>query len=129
MRTQNQINRLPLATCADYAFNPRNYNPARSIGHAILWLGKTKEQQGALKDLVEAYPGFIVAGGGAGTNPVKGKFGKLIADRDLRSAARNFIRHLEDIHARLKKQFPKSFLATRKTVAEDIDWMKGQTGG
>ena len=76
-----------------------------------------------------AYPGFIVAGGGAGTNPVKGKFGKLIADRDLRSAARNFIRHLEDIHARLKKQFPKSFLATRKTVAEDIDWMKGQTGG
>ena len=126
MHTQNQINRLPLATCADYAFDPRNYNPARSIGQAIRWLGKTKEQQRALKDLVEAYPGFIVAGGGAGTNPVRGRFGKLIADQDSRSAARGFIHHLEDIHRRLKTQFPKKFTATKKTVAEDIDWMKCQ---
>jgi AraC-like DNA-binding protein len=128
MHTQNQINRVPLATCADYAFNPRNYNPARSIGHAILWLGKTREQQRMLRDLVEIYPGFIVAGGGAGTNPVRGKFGKLMAERDSQSAARDFIHHLEDAQARLKKQFPNQFLAARKTVAEDIDWMKGQTG-
>src|ERR1035438_1649978 len=79
MHTQNQINRLPLATCADYAYDPRNYNPARSIGQAIVWLGKTSEQQHVLKDMVEAYPGFIVAGGASGTNPVRGKFGKLIA--------------------------------------------------
>jgi len=128
MHAQNQINRLPLATCADYAFDPRNYNPARSIGHAILWLGKTRQQQRALKDLVEAYPGFIVAGGGAGTNPVRGKFGKLIGLQDSRSTARNFIHHMEDIYAHLKIQFPKKFLATRKTVTEDIDWMKQQIG-
>jgi AraC-like DNA-binding protein len=128
MHTQNQINRLPLATCADYALDPRNYNPARSIGQAILWLGKTREQQRVLKDLVEAYPGFIVAGGGAGTNPVRGKFGKLLGLLDSRSAARDFIHHLEDIHARLRTQFPKRFPAARKTMAEDIDWMKAQTG-
>ncbi|HEX4122280.1 MAG TPA: beta-N-acetylglucosaminidase domain-containing protein [Verrucomicrobiae bacterium] len=127
MHAQNQINRLPLATCADYAFDPRNYNPARSVGQAILWLGKTARQQRVLKDLVEAYPGFIVAGGGAGTNPVRGKFGKLITDRDSRSAARDFIHHLEDIHSRLTAQFPRNFTDARKTVAEDIDWMKGQT--
>jgi hypothetical protein len=126
MHTQNQINRIPLATCADYAFDPRKYNPARSIGQAILWLGKTKEQQGVLKDLVEAYPGFIVAGGGAGTNPVRGKFGKLIVDRDSRTAARKLIDHMEDIHARLTGLFPTKFPATRKTVFDDICWMKHQ---
>ena len=128
MHTQNQINRIPLATCADYAFDPRNYNPARSIGQALLWLGKTVEQQRVLKDLVEAYPGFIVDGGGAGTNPVRGKFGKLIVDRDSRPAARDFVHHLEDIHARLRTQFPKRFPATRKTVADDVDWLKHQIG-
>jgi AraC family L-rhamnose operon regulatory protein RhaS len=127
MHSQNQINRLPLATCADYAFNPRRYNPARSIGQAILWLGKTTEQQRVLKDLVEAYPGFIVAGGGAGTNPVRGKFGKLIADRDSRSAARNFIHHLENVQEQLTRQFPRRFADARKTVLEDIQWMKEQT--
>ena len=128
MQTQNQINRIPLATCADYAVDPRNYNSVRSIGKAILWVGKTRKQQGVLKDLVEAYPGFIVAGGGCGTNPVRAKFGKLIDGRDSQSAARDFIHHLEDIHARLVTQFSKRFPATKKTVAEDIDWMKRQTG-
>lgn len=28
-------------TCADYAYNPRAYNPARSISQAILRFGKT----------------------------------------------------------------------------------------
>jgi hypothetical protein len=128
MYPQNQINRLPLATCAEYALDPRNYNPARAIGRSILRLGKTGEQQHVLKDLVEAYPGFIVAGGGAGTNPVRGKFDKLIADQDSRSAARKFIHHMEGIYARLMKHFPKSFPATKKTIAEDINWMNRQTG-
>jgi hypothetical protein len=128
MHSQNQINRLPLATCADYAFNPRNYNPARSIVQAIVWLGKTTEQQQVLKDLVEAYPGFIVAGGASGTNPVRGKFGKLIAEQDSRSAARKFIHHLEDIRTRLLRKFPKRFPAAKRTIAQDIDWMKRQTG-
>ena len=128
MHTQNQINRIPLATCADYAVDPRNYNPGRSIGKAILWLGKTIDQQRVLKDLVEAYPGFIVAGGGGGTNPVRGKFGKLLVGQDSRSTAQDFIHNMEDIHARLVTRFPKRFSATKKTVAEDIDWMKRQAG-
>lgn len=126
MHTQNQINRIPLATCADYAFDPRKYNPARSIGQAILWLGRTKEQQGVLKDLVEAYPGFIVAGGGAGTNPVRGKFGKLMVDQNSQTAARRFVNHIENIHARLTKLFPTKFPAARKTVLDDVCWMKQQ---
>jgi AraC-like DNA-binding protein len=128
MHTQNEINRIPLATCADYAFDPWNYNPARSIGQAILRLGKTAGQQSVLKDLVEAYPGFIVAGGASATNPVRGKFNKLMAGQDSRAKARNFIRHIEDIYHRLRAQFPKQFLAARKTIAGDIEWLKRQQG-
>lgn len=123
MCAQNQVNRIPLATCADYACNPRAYNPARSIGQAILRLGKTREQQQVLKDLVEAYPGFIVAGGGTGTNPVRARFGSLATEQ---SAARQFILQIEDVARRLVKLFPAQFSATRKTVLDDVLWMKRQ---
>lgn len=123
MCTQNQINRLPLATCAEYAANPRAYDPARSIGRAIVRLGKTRAQQAVLKDLVEAYPGFIVAGGGTGTNPVRARFGSLAAEP---SARRDFIRQMEDVAGRLAKLFPSRFCATRKTVLDDVLWMKQQ---
>ena len=128
MCTQNQINRIPLATCADYACNPEAYNPARSIGHAILRLTKAPAAQQVLKSLVEAYPGFIVVGGGTGTNPVRLKLGSLLQQAGGRSAAQDFIRHTEDIAARLAKLFPAQFLATRKTIRDDILWMKGQLG-
>jgi hypothetical protein len=128
MCTQNQINRIPLATCADYACNPEAYNPARSIGHAILRLTKAPAAQQVLKSLVEAYPGFIVAGGGTGTNPVRLRLGSLLQQAGGRSAALGFIRHTEDIAARLAKLFPAQFLATRKTIRDDILWMKGQLG-
>ena len=126
MCTQNQINRIPLATCADYAYNPRAYNPARSIGQAILRLGRTSAEWEALKELVEAYPGFIVAGGGTGTNPVRAKFGSLLATGHARSAARDFVSQIEHLASRLAKLFPTQFQATRKTVLADIQWMKQQ---
>jgi len=34
------------------------------------------------------------------------------------------IRRFEDLLARLTRHFPKEFLDARKTVADDIDWMK-----
>lgn len=126
MSTQNQINRIPLATCADYAYNPGAYDPARSIGQAILRLAKTEPRQQVLKELVEAYPGFIVSGGGSGTNPVRGKLGGIIASQNSPSAAQDFIHRIEDLSDRLTKLFPAQFLATKKTILDDIDWMKQQ---
>jgi hypothetical protein len=81
-----------------------------------------------LKELVEAYLGFIVAGGGAGTNPVRGKFGRLIAGEASRAAARRFTHYMDDIYRCLTTQFPKNFPATKKTIMADIDWMKAQMG-
>ncbi len=128
MCSQNQISRLPVATCADYAHDPGNYSPARSIGQAIQRLGRTRAQQEVLKQLVEAYPGFIVEGGGTGTNPVRARFGSLLAGGNSRAAAQSHIAHLEDILARLTKLFPTRFQATRRTILTDIEWMKQQSG-
>jgi AraC-like DNA-binding protein/mannose-6-phosphate isomerase-like protein (cupin superfamily) len=126
MCSQNQINRIPLATCADYANDPQSYRPARSIGQAIMRFARSKPQQGVLKELVEAYPGFIVAGGGAGTNPVRSKFGSLLTQDRTRAPAMKFIVAMEELAARLKKLFPAQFIDARKTLLNDIEWMKAQ---
>lgn len=126
MCSQNQINRIPLATAADYAFDPHAYKPARSIGQAILRLGHTPAEQTVLKELVEAYPGFIVAGGGTGTNPVRAKFGDLLAEDGSRLAAAKFAGGMEELAGRLGKSFPKQFLDAKHTLVADVAWMKEQ---
>lgn len=126
MCSQNQINRIPLATCADYANDPLAYKPARSIGQAVLRFGKTPQGQQALKELVEAYPGFIVAGGGTGTNPVRARFGGLLAQDRSQALAMKFVAQMEDLAARLTKLFPAHFLDARKTLLDDVGWMKTQ---
>jgi len=42
---QNQINRIPLLTCADFAWSSYAYDPGRSIGQALRRWGKTGEQR------------------------------------------------------------------------------------
>jgi len=125
MKPQNQINLIPLATCADYAYNPPGYDPARSIGQAIFLFGETSAQREVLEELVEAYPGFIAAGGGTGANPVREKFKKLAAEPDSR-AAWIFQHQIESLSARFQKEFPRRFRAAKKTVAADAVWMKAQ---
>jgi hypothetical protein len=131
MATQSQINRIPLATCADYAYNPWAYNPQRSIGQAILHFGETtgspKESEAQLQlltELVETYPGFITTGGGTGANPVRKTFSQLAAQGDGHTAAKEYCQRLESLSSRLAKEFPQQFLAAQKTVADDVTWMK-----
>lgn len=126
MAAQNQINRLPLATCADYAYNPWAYDPDRSIGQAILFLASSHSQRRVLKDLVETYPGLLVTGGGTGSNPVRPKLSGLLASDGGRTAATNFVRQFERMATGLATEFPGQFPATRKTLADDLDWMKRQ---
>ena len=126
MCSQNQINRLPLATAADYAAEPQTYKPARSIGRAIMRLGKNNAEQTVLKELVEAYPGFIVAGGGTGTNPVRARFGDLLGENDAHGTATKFVAQMEHLALRLSKSFPRLFLDAKHTVLADVAWMKEQ---
>lgn len=122
MDPQNQINRIPLATCADYAYNPRAYDPARSIGQAIWSFGKTRGQRETLKELVETYPGFLVTGGGTGTNPVREKFRQL-ANQSNSKSAEKFIQQIDDLATRFDARFPGQFSDAKKTLAADVAWM------
>ncbi len=123
MASQNEMNRIPLATCADYAYNPKGYDPTRSIGQAILHAADTDARRALLLDLVEQYPGFISYPGGTGTNPPRIEFQKLVAARNF-YLARNVFRHLEDVATRLDREFPNRYPATKNTVRADVEWMK-----
>lgn len=123
---QNQINRIPLATAAEYALDPRSYKPARAIGRAIARAAESPRRQAVLKDLVEAYPGFIVAGGGAGTNPVRAKFADLLGEARSRPEAARFTERMSELAARLGRCFPGRFSDARRTLLADVAWMREQ---
>jgi hypothetical protein len=79
-----------------------------------------------LKELVETYPGFIVAGGGTGTNPARAKFGDLLVRDHSHVAATRFTTRMEKLAARLGKVFPRQFLDAKHTLLADVAWMKEQ---
>jgi len=121
---QNQINRLPLLTCADYAFNPREYEPGRSIGQAILHLAETSDQRIALKQLVEAYPGMLIYKAKTVYNPVREQFKRLTEVPHSRYLGEMAVAYFENLSSRLAAAFPAVFADARKTLDADITWMK-----
>lgn len=125
MSTQNEINRIPLATCADYAYNPWDYDPMRSVGQAICLLAGTRAQQETLRDLAEAYPGFLASGGGPGTSPPRKKFHELKKETDPRPA-REFLGQMNALARQFGKDFPNEFDAAKMTITADVAWMKAQ---
>lgn len=128
MATQIEINRLPMETCADYAFNPRGYNPERSEFQAITNLAATSSQQDALRALVSLYPGFLVTGGGTGSNPVRDTFNS-IASAGNDGAISNYIQSVKQIASDFESAFPNRFLDARLTLLADIDWMNAKWQG
>lgn len=118
---QNEINRIPLLTCADYAFNPRAYDPGRSIGQAVVHLADSPAQRAVLKDLVELYPGNLISGSTmTGYNCVLGRVAALLKEPGGRKLARRFISRVEAVAARLDREFPDRYAETKKTMAAHI---------
>ncbi|MFI5385746.1 MAG: beta-N-acetylglucosaminidase domain-containing protein [Fimbriimonadales bacterium] len=126
MCKQDIADRLALLTCADYAYNPRAYDPARSIGQSIMNLGKTDNQRGVLRDLVELYPGMLLFGAGTSFNPARQEFDRLATEPHSIFAVESYMRGLEELDARMKMAFPSDFLDARKTLDDDIAWMRSQ---
>ncbi len=118
--SQNEINRIPLMTMADYAYNARAYDPARSIGQAIVHLADTAEQRSVLRDLVELYPGMLLFSKGPNWNPVLSRFSQITGQRHSHVLARLFLRHVEDVAGRLDHAFPDRFRAARGTLRSDL---------
>jgi len=121
---QNEINRLPLLTVADFAYNPRAYDPGRSIGQAILHLAETPEQRLVLKDLVELYPGMLIYDQGTAFNPVISRFADLIGTPHSRHLADLYIDHVDDVLERLRRHFPNRFEAARRTIEANLEILR-----
>jgi hypothetical protein len=123
---QNEANRIPLLTIADYLWNPEAYDPVRSIGQALAHLGQTPEQRSALKDLVELYPGRLVDGSlDDGWNSLRNRF-RMTLDHGSQSDAMDFIKNAEGVSRRLAEWFPNQFVLARRTLDSDIAGMRGE---
>jgi hypothetical protein len=131
MCTQNEINRLPLATCADYAYNPRAYDPLRSITQAILVQVSKPAQREVLRDLIETYPGFLLSAGSGdrpGFNPIRAQIDQILSRPRSQPAAQAYLDRLLELAARFDRQFPHAYGPAKKTLADDIACARKQLG-
>ncbi|MHB0998116.1 MAG: beta-N-acetylglucosaminidase domain-containing protein [Armatimonadota bacterium] len=127
---QTEGNRIPMLTCADYAYNPYAYDPARSVSQAILHLESTSEKQQIIKDLVQLYPGFIIYGKpSTGLNPVREHLTRVMEIPHSRYIAESMLRHLCDISERMDKAFPNRYIEEKKTLKNDIEFIKNSISG
>ena len=130
---QNRINRIPLITCMDYAYNPGAYNPNRSIGQAILQMAQTPDEQQVLARLVEAYPGNLIFKkdtsdhAWAGLNPVRERFKYICASMSSANEVDNYIGSLQELQSRFNKLFSDKFPDAEAIIRNDIIWMKQNT--
>jgi hypothetical protein len=127
---QNEINRIPLLTCADYAWNPRAYDPARSIGQAILHLADSPARRLVLKDLVELYPGDLISGStSTAYNCVLERVATLLGESGGRERAARLVDHVAAVAARLDREFPGRYIETKRTLAGHIAKAREMIGG
>lgn len=123
MCTQSELNRLPLATAAEYARDPAHYDPDRAIGHAIALVGSGPDQQSVLRDLVAAYPSFLgQRRGDSGWNGVREHFKALVRT----PGAANYLEYLADLSNRFHDAFPDGFEAGKETLDEDRRFLARQ---
>jgi hypothetical protein len=124
MCPQNEANRIPMLTVADYLWNPEGYDPARSIGQSIAHLARTREQRRVLGDLVELYPGRLEDSRlTSGWNSLRRHFRTILANGSP-SVAQDFIKNAEGVSGRMAKLLPNQFVLARRTLDGDIAGMR-----
>lgn len=125
MHSENEANRIPLFTCADYAYNPRAYDPIRSIGQAILNIEKSPERREVMRNMVEAYPGMLICNSGSTAfNAVREQHTRLLSAPHSRQVGDMYIRGIQDLAKKMDQAFPDEYSAEKRTVKNDIRWMK-----
>lgn len=119
---QNEINRIPLLTVADYLWNPRGYDARRSLGQAILHLAKGEEERGVLRDLVQLYPGRVWDGSGSTAwNSLRERHKRL-----AKSEAAALTLEAAGVLERMRRAFPDRYLAAREVLAADVQAMRSE---
>lgn len=114
---ENEINRIPLFTMADYAYNPEDYDPRKSIGQAIIHQTDNKAQQLMLLKLVQLFSSEI---GPSASNTVVDRFRRITASPYSRYLADLYVVYLQKVQRNLKNKFPAKYNAAKQTLAETI---------
>lgn len=120
MFQQNEMNRIPLFTQADYTYDPANYDPAKSIAQAIIHQTDDKSQQEVLRQVVELFSRGITNNAGIGINPVLDHFKRISSVPFSRPVADVFVEHVKTVQFKLHKEFPNQYMAAKKTLAITI---------
>lgn len=116
---ENEMNRIPLFTQADYSFDPANYDPEKSISQAIIHQNNNKKKQELLLDMVKLYSSHLNIQS-VRFNPALDRFIRLTAIPHSRFVADLYVEHMKNILLNLKKEFPNHYTHTKKTLAETI---------
>lgn len=125
MFNQIEMNRIPMLTCADYVYNPHSYDPMRSISQAIVNLYEKKEERELIKEIVEAYPGMLIWGKyDTGLNCAREKFQQIKSLPHSHQACRIYVDYLTNLAERLDLLFPHSFDAEKKTIRDDVKYLR-----
>lgn len=125
MRFENESNRIPTYTIADYTWSPKAYDPNRSIGQAILHLTKNKEEATLLQDLTNVYYGQLLAPN-RHANTARITFNQLKNQNQNAVPVQLFVERMEDILYRFETIYPKNYQAEKNVLRNDIKWMKSE---
>lgn len=120
MFQQNEINRIPLFTQADYTYDPANYDPETSISQAIIHQTDNKAQQEVLLDMVKLFSSPITDNSGISKNPPIEHFKRISSVPYSRPVADVYIEHIRTVQYKLAKEFPNQYDAEKKTLAITI---------
>jgi hypothetical protein len=129
MHKETQINRIPLYTCAAYAWDPVGYDPYSAIGQAVLYVAQgDRDDARALAQLVEAYPGMLLSGGGTGANWVRSQASAISVMPHSRALRQGYALHLETLSSDLDRRFPDRFRPARDRLRQDAAWVRQSLG-
>ncbi|QRX62684.1 beta-N-acetylglucosaminidase domain-containing protein [Dysgonomonadaceae bacterium zrk40] len=121
----NLMNRMPLFTMADYAINPKNYNPSQSIVQAIKYNSENKQQEIILRDLISYYPGALTyRSKSTRINSARDEFKRLLHTSEKDAIKYKF--ELENLLFKFINKFPGIYPDTKNVIQRDILWMDEQ---
>lgn len=123
MAKQNRLNRLPLWTCADYAYDPRHYDSDRALERAIINLSNKPWQARTLRYMVENYPSNLVLGKDQFYNPVRARLINDLRDGWSTYDVEWYPGWIEQLAFLLTSDFDTYYAAEYDTVMADSKWL------
>jgi hypothetical protein len=128
MAYQDEANRIPLLTIADYLWNPRQYDPMRSIGQSIAHLEDTPAKRQVICNLVELYPGRLWdKSKHGGWNSLRARFDQLL-QRGQRGEAHRLLAKAQATLKQMKIMFSDPISSGTQVLEQDVTAMVLQMG-